>query len=288
MSNYSKFQTTSLRQNGRLSAFLSTKTAGISGPSGVVNTWYSRVFSAGGTVNTNSLTIAQNLFNALRTESYYGKIIWLNPLLGTGINAARVPLIDALDVGASINTGFVDGDFSESTGLSNVNESAKYMNSLITPAMLGQSNNGGLGWWERNWGIGSGVEPIGCYNTANTNRFCIDGRSSLKSFRWGSPSNAAGSSTTFSNGHYYGQRSSSTSRSLYKDGILSPVESTTFDNTSGASDRNIFWMGCNESPITYWKGNCAVSYLTNGSMTSDEILAFHNLLNTYLIGPTGR
>lgn len=251
--------------------------------------WMQRVLAGGGDFNVNSLIYADNLVKGLRSQTFYSKIVWLNPLLGRGINAARVPLIDTLNVGSSTNFGFLDSDFSESVGLSNPAESAKYMDSLIKPSQLGTSNNGGLGWWEKNWGAGSGVEPIGAYNTTGTNnRYVIDGRSNLQGFRWGLPGNSAGDTSTFSNAHYYGQRSNAVLRSLFKNGSTLGVDNTTSDPTSGTNENNIYWMGCNEGPASYWKGRCAVTYMTDGTLTSLEVSTLNTLLNTLLISVTGR
>jgi hypothetical protein len=51
-------------------------------------------------------------------------------MLGIGINAARVPLIDVLNIGAATNTGFADSDFSQTTGLQG-NGSSKYLDYFL-------------------------------------------------------------------------------------------------------------------------------------------------------------
>jgi hypothetical protein len=250
--------------------------------------WRDRVIAAGGGFENNSLAIANNLVRVLHGKSYYSKIKYLLPMLGQGIGAARVPLIDSLNVGAATNTSFLDADFNQSTGLQG-NGTTKRLDSLIKPSQLGTSNNGGLGWWENNISLGGNVQPIGCYNTASTNRYVIDLRANVRNFRWGVPGNGAGDTTTATNGHYYGQRSSSTNRSLYFNASLLNSNATN-DATSGASDRSILIVGCDEggSTITPWPGRGAMAYLTDGSLTTIEISDFDAVLRSYLFAPTGR
>ena len=215
------------------------------------------------------------------------KIVYLLPLLGNNINAARVPIIDTLAVGAALNNGFVDGDFSESVGLTN-NDSPKYLNSQIKPSQLGVSNNGGLGWWETNIGFGTGVEPIGCYGGLAfwQGRFVLDFRTTVESFRWGDSANAATRLASASNGHYYGQRSSPIIRVLYNNGMLIASGNNVSDTT--ASETQIFIHGCNGSPTSYWSGTCAVAYMTDGTLSDAQVIELNTILHDNLMVPTGR
>lgn len=251
-------------------------------------TWENLVISNGGGFENNSLLIANNLIRVLHTRSYFPKIKYLLPLLGKGIGAARVPLIDSLGVGSATNTSFVDADFSQSTGLQG-NGTTKRLDSLIKPSQLGSSNNGGLGWWENNISLGGNVEPMGSYNSASSNRYVIDLRSAVRNFRWGIPGNGAGDASTAANGHYYGQRSSATNRVLYFNSSLINTNSTN-DATSGASDRNMLIVGGDEggSTIAPWPGRGAIAYMTDGTLSTEDISDFDQILRNYLFLPAGR
>lgn len=243
--------------------------------------------------NTKSTWIAQNLIMAIKASAYNSKIIYFLPLLGQDLVGAIQPLRDALAKGAPSNlTGaFGNGDFSESTGLQG-NGTTMALNTLIKPSELGASNSGGIGYWENNIDF-TGTEaskPSGARNTAATNFFAVQTHSTLSGgFYWGATANRAGPVTgTGTNGHYYGERASATSREIYKDGTSMGLANTTSDATSGASDNNIWVMGFNDTSGTYWKGRCACAYLTDGTMGATNAAAFDTLLRTYLFTPTGR
>jgi hypothetical protein len=249
--------------------------------------WADAVRAAGGGFESNSLAIASRLAQVLQGRSYYPKIKYLLPMLGVGINAARVPLIDMLGVGAATNTNFVDADFSQSTGLQG-NGTTKYLNSLILPSQLGTTNNGGLGYWELLFATG-GLGPMGCANNASTNSYEIGLRDTSRLFRWGSTSNTASQASVPVNGHYYGQRSASNSRTLSLNGIQIG-SNTTNDATSGANERAIYIVGANwPSPeIPSDNSRCGVAYMTDGTLTAADIVDLNGVLLNNLMIPTGK
>jgi hypothetical protein len=105
---------------------------------------------------------------------------------------------------------------------------------------------------------------------------------------WGATGNTAGSTTGYVPGHFYFQRSSATSRVLYKD-ATSIFSNTTNDAATGASDSNIYIGASNNNgtPI-YSIGINTATYLTNGEMTAQEITDFNIDIINYLLVPTGR
>lgn len=249
--------------------------------------WANRVQTAGGSFEANSVAIANNLVRRIKNASFGAKVVYLLPLLGRGIGAARVPLIDVLNVGAATNTAFVDGDFSQSTGLQG-NGSSKYLDTLIKLTQIGTSSNAGLGYWENNISFGANNEPIGCYDNSDSNRYCIDLRNTpFRVMRYGNPSNFAGDSVTPINAHYYAQRVSATNRTLYVNAISIGTNATN-DSASGAGDKTIYIVGVHNSLAQAWPGRCAVAYLTDGSLTDPEIADFDTTLRNYLLGPTGK
>lgn len=247
-------------------------------------TWRNRCIAAGGTFETDSVFLANQLIVAIQAASFDTKIIGLWPLLGANLASARVPLRDTLGVGIALNTGFVDADFNQATGLQG-DGSLKILTLGMKPSELGASNNGGLGYWENNISFaGPSEAPIGRYNILLDNRFLIDLRSTLRAFRWGGAGNGASEAVAADNAHYYGQRSIATDRSLYRNGTLLATN-TVSDPTAGAGDKDIQLMG---GDGISWAGRCAVAYVTDGTLTAGEITALHALLNTYLIAATGR
>jgi hypothetical protein len=249
-----------------------------------LTTWIARVEAAGGTFTVR-------LLRGIREATYNSKIVALWPFLGTNIPAACVPIRDSLGIVSAFNHNFVDADFSETTGLQG-NGTTKYLDSLVTPADLGTTNNGGMGWWEKNFqGSGVNVQPMGCYGTgvANQMRYVIDLRTTLTRGSWGNIANGASVSVTATNSHYYVQRSSATSRTFYKDGSL-VATNTTSDVAASSSDNNILICGADEGNggIVPWPGRGACAYFTDGTMTTGEIADFHTLLDETLITALGR
>lgn len=249
-------------------------------------TWQARVISAGGTFGASSVVNANNLSRALAASSFNAKVVYILPLFGSNLAAARVPLRDSLGVGIATNHNFVDGDFSESTGLQG-NGTTKYLDSLIKASQLGTSNSGGLGWFENNFGSFSNVEPIGSYSGDGTNRFVLDLRTTLRAFRWGNAGNGAGDSTSAANADYYGQRNGASSRELFLNGS-SVATQTSSDSTAGAGDVTIYICGVNDGSASAWGGRCVVAYMTNGTLSSGDVTALHTLLNTYVKTAAGR
>lgn len=253
-------------------------------------TWESRIIALGGSVTTVEKDLADALIKAIQAASYGAKIVYLLPFIGASIAAHRVPLRDSLDVGAATSTGFTDADCDTATGLDNSAEANKWLDTKIKASQLGTSSNGGLGWYERAWGAGSNVEPMGSYNSDASQRFNLDLRTSFQRFRWGATTGSqAGPATSASSAHYYGQRSSSTLRRIYKDGVSLGSDGTANDGTDSAGYQNIIVHGCNNqvSP-TPWKGRGACAYMTDGTLSDADVADFHTLLGTYLITPTGR
>lgn len=249
--------------------------------------WKDRVILAGGTFESDSKEIALNLVNALKASGFYSKIVWFAPFLGANLAAARVPLIDVLNVGIMANTGFVDGDFDQATGLQG-NGSSKYLDSLIKPSQLGASDNGGMGWWETNFTGSGNVEPMGCYNSGSSQRYVVDVRGDAFRFFWGATTGGANDGEAGGNHHYYGQRVSATDRTCYKNGTQPGAANTANPSVSGSADNTIYICGANESPVAPWPGRGAAAYMTDGTLSLGNIADLHALLGTYLMTPTGR
>lgn len=240
--------------------------------------------------NTRSTWIANNFAYAFDAASFSSKIIYVLPLLGQDMIAALEPIVDTLTVGYADGGAFGNGDFSESTGLQG-DGATKVLNSRIKPSQLGTSNSGGIGYWENNIDFTGNTAYLmtGCTNTAGTNYYVTGGGPGDNALLyWGNPANLPShSAVAATNGHFYGQRSSSTLREVYKNGSLIG-NNTTSDATSGANEQNIAFVGCKGSSYLYFKGRAACCYLTDGTMSSGDVSAFHTLLLDYLFTPTGR
>lgn len=264
-------------------------------------TWESRITTLGGSVTSGEISTADALIKAIKAEDFGTKIIYLLPFIGASIAAHRVPLRDARAVGAAALVGgtpFTDSNCDTSTGIVNATEQAAALNTGLSFAScnLSDANKGGLGFWERDIGLGTGTECMGAHGSIlfDAKRFVLDLRSGLTFFSWGDPNNRAQEVTAGTSSHYYGQCNGAASRKFYKDGAQVGAENTVNDPASGATSEPLYVMGVNyENSLAgggfvAWKGRCAVAYMTDGTLTDTEIANLHTLLDTYLVTPTGR
>jgi len=254
----------------------------------LTSAWQKAVLANGGSTTTTGITILNQFTQQLVNKSYYGKIIYLLPMMGVGIGAATVPLIDTKHAGNASNTNFVNSDFSENTGLQG-DGSSKILTVALMPSQFGAGNNGGLGWWENNINFGgSETEVMGFSFEGDAQRFVIDLRSGRKFFCWGDPANAANVNSAATNGHYYGQRTAATNRELYQNGSQITTNSTN-DAATGSSDANMQLVGANDDgTLAFWAGRCAVTYFTDGTLSTGEATDLDSLLRTYLVSASGK
>jgi hypothetical protein len=256
-----------------------------------IQSWQKRATAAGGTIDGTSARIARDLLSVIKGKSYAAKITHLYPFLGGNLAAARTPLIyNGAIAGSEVaaNVGFLEADYTFATGLKG-NGSTKRLDTGVKPSQVGVSNSGGMGWREN--GIdttGTGRDVMGSSNGAGTQWFVINLNGTNSYGSWGAPANAPTYVLASTNGRYYSQRSSSTSRAFYKNGA-SVATNATADTATGAPDNAISLFAVSySSTFYYWKGRCACAYFTDGTMSGAEITDFDQVLVDYLLTPTGR
>lgn len=254
-------------------------------PAALTDEWVARATAAGGTYTSAELGIYLNLLTSLQVGGVLAKMRRLDGWLGTNLAARITPLIDSLNRGVT-NHGLVDADFSDSTGVTFAADTG-YLDTYTAPSLLGTGGCGGLGWWPSEAYSAGEEEPIGCAN-ASDHRYFLDLRGSFVAFRWGSNTYAAQTSSQVRSGDdYYGQRSSASSRALYKNGGLL-VENNQNDTTTIESSRSIVLGGADYNGRFYqWVGRCKVAYMTDGTLTPAEITSLHNALAAF-VAATGR
>ncbi len=248
--------------------------------------WIGMVRANGGTLSNLSVNLADGISRGFQNNAVNSKIVWIAPMLGNDMLASIVPLRGGAPM---TNTGFVNGDFTEATGLKG-NGSSKRLDTLIKCSQLGASNSFGLGFWENNIDFGgTDVVPFGCYDApgGTDNRYLLDLRSDRQAFCGGGTGTAYTSlATTAANAHYYGQRVSSTLREIWKNGTTLLASTTASDSAVGIADTNIHLLAAGAGG--FWKGRCALAYMTTGNLTSGEVSTVHTLFNDLLITPLGR
>jgi hypothetical protein len=236
----------------------------------------------------NSVAIANGLMTAVNNASYRSAIKYMLPFLGADILAAKVPLIDDLNVGIPTNTGFVNANFAENAGITS--DGTKHLDTLIKPSQLGDSNNGGVGIYLKTPPTIS-YPVIGAYDVEGTTQlFGLtlygDGDEGDSTFDWGNGFGTTGA-IWCPPGHYFGQRDSNTSRKLFKDGVQRGSTNTSGSvSVSAIAVRNIM-VGASH-PDYPADGVFSYAYMTNGTLTPANNLDLHSLFQIHLMGPTSR
>ena len=251
----------------------------------ITQTWIDKCIYYGGPVSDSHISVADSLVVVLKSKSYYSKITYLLPMLGGTMDSLCVPLVDPLDAGRAANTLFVDSDISPTRGLVGGRTGTR-LTLPISPSASGTGGNGGIGWYGKNSVFLGGYadSPLGIRSGGGY--FELSLTSTTATFRWGNVTGITGS-VAQSDGFYYGQRSSSSNRSLYKDGAQIST-STTSDTTPVASAR--YYSLSQYAGGTYYDfhGDCLAVVVTDGTLTSDEAGDLYVTLNTHLITPLQR
>ena len=250
--------------------------------------WRTSVLAAGGGLTSSSETVASRLAERIASRTYAPKIIYLLPFLGADVTAATVPLVDIYRYGRCTNVNMGGGDFSESTGLQG-NASNKYFIAPLGPYQLGPTT-GGMGWWENNFVAGGSNTEATCWGDGSPdNRFTLDLRNTRRFFSWGHISTGiVNQNISASNGNWYGQKLSTTSRRFFLNGALltsSAVSDSAIPSAAGRFD--VCGANYNGSHTPY-SGRGACCYYTSGLLTDAEVLDLHNDLYETLIQPLGR
>jgi len=195
-----------------------------------------------------------------------------------------VPLIDKLGIGPATNLNFVDADFSQSVGLNNSSGSFKVLDTLISPNALGVS--AGIGFWYLS-GVVDQYYVFTTTNAAESVRFGLDLRSTATRFYWGAPANGPLDSNPDTAANYYGQQTTTSNRTLYKNGAL-VASDATLDGTSLVST-SLYFMGGNTTVGPYYMtGTSGLGYITDGTLSADEVADLNATLANYLMKPSGK
>lgn len=240
--------------------------------------WKAGVLANGGTLAVDSVSIADALIIAIKAATYNAKILWLAPLLGSNLSAARMPLRDSLARGWMSQFNLVNGDYTQATGLQFDGSTKRLLTGYATGDLNG--NFGGLGVWDNNNAAGShymmgarGATLSMLFKDSTTPR-------ALGYFATGNVQLLAANG----NDHLYIQSKSTTDLTLYKNGVNS---ATTASNSGSFTNGIEYNVGAVDGSF-FGNIRAVVAYMTNGQMTDPEIAAFHTLLGTYLKTPTGR
>lgn len=252
--------------------------------------WRDAAIAGGGTFESNSIAIADDLAVGLNTATYRAKIKIVWPLLGSNLDSMTVPLIDDLGVGEANRNGFASGDYSQATGLQ-CTSSVKY---LALNFLMGQLNatdqRGGIGVWERNASRTGDGYVMGAEGATNADTFALQLHPSADVIYYGNNGSRffVGSPAQIG-GFHYAQRSATNVLRLFRNGTARGTYSSTYTPTS-LSSRPVYLGAVNGAVSTLFAGNRQVGYAiaTDGTLLDAEVADLYSIFQTRLITPTGR
>lgn len=258
-------------------------------------TWIALVISAGGGFEADSQDIADALVVQMKTRSYYSKIVYLLPFLGTGIDAARCPLINTLAVAAASKNSMVDGDFSQAVGLTGTGAAGKYLDTLVTPQAANSGNGGGLGIGVLNYTAATGNNYLMGTASSSDARFALFGTTTSSALMWGFPEKGNAFVPTgvpSTDCHWYGQYTSVVLRKFYKDGALVATSTTNDGGVSEENTRTIKFFASQDGDgggaVIICDFLATFCYITTGQLSDTEAADLDSDLSTFLLTPTGR
>lgn len=249
--------------------------------------WRDIVIDRGGEFETDSISIANNIIEAIQITAFNSSVKYILPYLGSNLAAALTPLRNTPVVGPPVNFFFEESDFSQATGLQGDGQ-VKYLDLQFTVAALGAGGNGGIAWYENNMDFSGASMCNGSSSNDGLSFFWMILHSSETSNTWGTIANRAVNAVAATNGYYYNQRSSATSRTQSRNGV-NIATNTTSDSAPGTGERSLWVMGANNSSgVSIWAGRSALFAATDGTLTPTQDAELYNIFLDNLITPTGR
>ena len=265
--------------------------------------WWTTASLSG--LTTESANLARTFIRAAATCSWYNKIIWLWPGLGAGSasfsSSMLVPLIDRRNKGTASFSGSASNvTWSETTGLKKLNNLAGALLPNYTIGDFATNDSGGLGVYC--------VTPIG--GSPNSPMFAVaDNSGSVGEWEAAAVRNSnsiiysyfgtqgvaeVSYTSSFGIGNYYTQRKTSTEVRAFKDGVKKDTRTTS---DARINNKNYLQLAIfarrDYTNATTWteqpsQGTIGAAYITDGTLTDDEVSHFHSVLHTTLVSASGK
>lgn len=248
--------------------------------SGDVNVldWISRVNSNGGSVSTGAQSAVETLVTALKTAGVWTKIQRMNLFAGTGLAACAVPLINTAGATLDTLTNFVEGDYSESTGLTG-DGSTKYLNTgMLASALTANSTHWSV-YYKR---ATAGNQQLHIGATESTNAFhgsAAASNGTILSDQYDASTSRLTNAVSAPYGFACGSRVASNDHKIYKGATQVATSSTGV--TGALPARNIFVFARNAGfPFEYSAGPLAM-YSVGAGLTPAEVADFATAIQTF-------
>jgi len=245
--------------------------------------WQSRVVANGGTVSASTMKAVDTFCKTIVTAGIRDRFIRLNPLCGN-FTAALVPLYrgqsrTGTQFGNTTDTNngpFVSGDYTEAGGLVG-NGTSKYLSTGLNLSELPDIGTGHLSVFK---GAGASTSRvlIGSRSSGSTHYYRYDIISGANRGLWGNVIIAASAAANTVKAHAIVSRTSSTSLTLYHDGVSVGTSSSTA--TPGLPGRDIYVFAENDNGPTvgsYWP-HAIFAYSIGLSLNATQVASFNTAI----------
>ncbi len=240
-----------------------------------------RITANGGTISVASLDAIEKFVQDCKNALIWDKLLEVAPFAGNDLNAALVKLIyPAAAPGVITNVNFVAGDYAETGGNGGLlgDGATKYLNTGFN-AQTSLPDNSHLSFYLR--------EDVG----ASGNRGMLGGFAGTDQYWIGSlvptgqvdvrlgQSAMASYPQSLGKGFYLGNRVSTSSLKLYKNGAAVATDSSAITHTKPNISLLAFAFSSSGSPSGFLPGRGSF-YSIGQTMTDSEALALHQAVRT--------
>lgn len=243
------------------------------------------VIAAGSSITDSNFSAVNNLIVGLKNQSLWTLIDQLFLLAGTSSIAGA--LVKAKGSGTATNVNFVNGDYSQTTGLVG-NGTSKYINTGRAANTLSNTS-------QHFFASGTGFEVAGSFVLGGA---FTGGATSLLSLDVVVGGNRAYRSGTFTGGQFplytpsgvtsgtvCGTRRSSTDAEIYENGVSKSSNATSITPSFPAINIFLYALNSSGTPAAYTASRLNMVSIGAG-LTTAQALALHNLRTTYLAALT--
>lgn len=238
--------------------------------------WRARVLAYGGSVGATGMRAADGFVKRMRTAGIWPKLHRINLFGGNQLAAAVVPLKVGSGSAVDTNFNFVEGDYTEASGLAG-NGSSKYLNTGVAVSAL-TTNDVHLGVYQLASSINTNM-IIGCQGAGGGSQrlSLLVGSGPAPAFSAYSTGSAVSGSAASVQGHIVGTRTSSSEQAVYAAGASLATSASTGGSTPTATQITVFVNNANGTPSGYSNARLGAYHLGSG-LTPADVLEINNAL----------
>lgn len=238
--------------------------------------WRDRVVTNGGTVSSATLLAVDAFVRGCKSDSIWTKLSRVNLFCGDQLAACLVPLVVGSGNATETGSGFVSGDYAESTGLTT--NAVKYLDTGFDPYSAGQY--AAMGVYLGGTVSSAGGVVLGARGTTSQT-YAICNQSSLASGTWGGSltSNSAVGPTILTAGYWATGRTNQSDLYLAKDGATVATFSTSTTPVQPSPARGLYVGGLDNNGSPGSRAAAVVrGYLVGPLSAAEHALVYARIL----------